>query len=203
MPDTNAKYFYANYSNAAGIRGLPSAPVLLPLEMRPFAERGWSDHEDPPAPPALHLGEVGRHRRPVCDFLATGDTGGTRAVAVKPSRKRRSPPIGHNVAMARRQRPEFVDEVRALMDELLPRCAEHNAGLILRSRKLRNDPDVAELKRLVGGTVGVVHVGHLLRRSQCGRARAFTAIVNLIDDGVIAPIEQGRIRPELRVRFTA
>lgn len=153
--------------------------------------------------PVHHLGEDGKEKRPVFDFLATGETHGSVAIAVKPGRKRLSSGIDDTIAMVRKQRPDFCDEVQVWTEEQLPRCAEHNAGLILRSRKLRNYDDVAELRQFVDRIVGVVHVGHLLRRAQCGRARAFTAIVNLIDDGTLVAVDRERIRPELRVRPAA
>ncbi|CAN7386531.1 hypothetical protein LJR016_002286 [Devosia sp. LjRoot16] len=86
--------------------------------------------------------------------------------------------------------------------EKLPEYADHNTGLILRSRKLRNEPDVTAMRKVASLTPGVFHLGHLLRRCRPD-ARGFTAAVNLIDDGFLVPIEHGRIRPELRVRCSA
>lgn len=120
-------------------------------------------------------------------------------IVLADGRKRLSSGIDDTIAMVRKERPDFCDEVQVWTEEQLPRCAEHNAGLILRSRKLRNDDDIAELRRFVDRIVGVVHVGHLIRHAQYGRARAFTAIVNLIDDGILVAIDRERIRPELRV----
>jgi hypothetical protein len=151
--------------------------------------------------PVDHLDGDGKAKHPVFDFLAEDETGRTLAIAVKPKRKRLSSGIDETIAMVRQQRPDFGDEVRVWTEEQLPRYAEHNAGLILRSRKLRNDDDVAELKHLTGKLVGVVHIGHLVRHAKCGRARAFAAIVNLIDDGALVAVSRGRIRPELTVRL--
>lgn len=153
--------------------------------------------------PVHYVDDKSKERRPVFDFLATSASGKDLAIAVKPSRRRAASGIDDTIAMVRKQRPDFGDEVAVWTEEQLPRCAEHNAGLILRSRKLRNDDDVAELKQLVANTLGAVHIGHLVRHAQCGRSRAFTAVVNLIDDGVLASVDQGRIRPELQVRFAA
>ena len=153
--------------------------------------------------PVHYVDDKSKERRPVFDFLATSASGKDLAIAVKPSRRRAASGIDDTIAMVRKQRPDFGDEVAVWTEEQLPRCAEHNAGLVLRSRKLRNDDDVDELKQLAGTTLGVVHVGHLAQHAKCGYARAFTAIINLIDDGVIEAFDPGRIRPELRVRLAA
>jgi hypothetical protein len=153
--------------------------------------------------PVYHVDAEGKEKRPVFDFLAAGPSGRDLAIAVKPSRRRVASGIDDTIALVRKQRPDFGDEVAVWTEHQVPRYAEHNAGLVLRSRKLRNDDDVAELRRIVGNTLGVVHVGHLARHAKCGYARAFTAIVNLIDDGVIEAFDPARIRPELRVRLAA
>lgn len=152
--------------------------------------------------PVHHVDEDGDERRPVFDFLATGETGKTLAVAIKPQRRRIPSGIDETIAAVRSQRPDFGDEVAVWTEEQLPRHAEHNAGLILRSRKLRNEPDVVAMRSVACLTRGVFHLGQLLR-SRGADARAFTAAVNLIDDGVLVPVENGRIRPELRVRYAA
>lgn len=152
--------------------------------------------------PVHYVDGKGKERRPVFDFLATSPCGKDLAIAVKPSRRRASSGIDDTIAMVRQQRPDFGNEVAVWTEDQLPRCAEHNAGLILRSRRLRNEDDVAELRQLAGDAPDAFHVGHLVRLARCGHARAFTAVVNLIDDGVIKP-GPGRIRPELKVRVAA
>jgi hypothetical protein len=152
--------------------------------------------------PVHHLDQDGNDKRPVFDFLATGVAGETLAIAVKPSRKRKSSGIDATIAAVRQQRPDFATEVTVWTEEQLPRYAEHNAGLILRSRKLRNEADVTGMRQVASLTRGAFHLGHLLRK--CGSdARGFTAAVNLIDDGILVPVERSRIRPELRVRYAA
>lgn len=153
--------------------------------------------------PVYHVDAEGKEKRPVFDFLATAFSGKDLAIAVKPSRRRVQSGIDDTIALVRKQRPDFGDEVAVWTEHQVPRFAEHNAGLVLRSRKLRNDDDVAELRQIVSRTLGVVHLGHLARHAKCGYARAFTAIVSLIDDGVIEAVDPGRIRPELRVRLAA
>lgn len=152
--------------------------------------------------PFYHLDEDGEMKRPVFDFVATGTSGKTLAIAVKPERRRKSSGIDDTVAAVRQQRPDFATEVAVWTEEQLPRYAEHNAGLILRSRKLRKEPDVTAMHKVASLTCGKFQLGHLLRK--CGSdARGFTAAVNLIDDGILVPVEHGRIRPELRVRSAA
>jgi hypothetical protein len=152
--------------------------------------------------PVYHVDEEGKEKRPVFDFLATDNTGKTLAIAIKPSRKRLSSGIDDTIAAVREQRPDFGDVVAVWTEEQLPRCAEHNAGLILRSRKLRNESDVSAMRSIAAKTRGSFPLGQLLRFSG-GGARTFTAAVNLIDDGVLVAVESGRIRPELKVRLAA
>jgi hypothetical protein len=152
--------------------------------------------------PVCHLDENGEEKRPIFDFVSTGTSGETLAVAVKPGRRRESSGIDDTVAAVRNQRPEFASEVAVWTEQQLPRHAEHNAGLILRSRRLRNEPDVTAMHKVARLTRGAFHLGYLLRKHGAD-ARGFTAAVNLIDDGVLVPVEHGRIRPELRVRFAA
>lgn len=152
--------------------------------------------------PVHHIGKDGKEKRPVFDFLAMGDEGDTLAIAIKPGRKRISSGIDDTIAAVRKQRPDFGDEARVWTEEQLPRFAEHNAGLVLRSRKLRNATDVAAMREVAEKTHGAFALGHLLRT--CGAdARGFTAAVNLIDEGILVPVEPGRIRPELKVRLAA
>jgi len=156
----------------------------------------------PQVGPVHHLDEDGKERSPVFDFVATFTTGRTIAIAIKPSRRRQSSGIDNTVAAVRRQRPDFADEATVWTEEQLSKCAEYNAGLILRSRRLRNELHVAAMRKVVVLTLGVFPLSHLLWKG-CADPRGFTAAVNLIDDGVLVPVERGRIRPELRVRFAA
>ena len=150
--------------------------------------------------PVHHIDKDGKEKRPIFDFLATGVDGQSLAIAIKPGRKRISSGIDDTIAAIRKQRPDFGDEAKVWTEEQLPRCAEHNAGLILRSRKLRNDVDVSAMRELAKKTHGAFPLGHLL--SVCrADARSFAAAVNLIDEGVLVAVEPGRIRPELKVRL--
>lgn len=152
--------------------------------------------------PVHYVDDDEKEKRPVFDFLATAPSGKALAIAVKPSRKRISSGIDDTIAAVRKQRPDFGDEVAVWTEEQMPRCAEHNAGLILRSRKLRNDVDVAAMRQVAEKTLGAFPLGHLMRSCGAG-ARGFAAAVTLIDEGVLVPVERGRIRPELKVRLAA
>lgn len=179
------------YSNRLRLpKHLPFRPRVQP---RSFDWNGYFDPDDAMAPRSDHSptappveGDSDRFDRYWLDHAqraASGITGGASTV--------------------RDHRPDLRTEVRAWPELPAPAYAEYNTSLVLRSRRLRNDDDVAELRELVGRTLGVVHVGHLIRHAKCGHARAFTAIVNLIDDGLIEAFDPGRIRPELRVRLAA
>lgn len=151
--------------------------------------------------PVHHVDEAGKEKRPIFDFVADGRPGDL-AIAIKPERKRVSSGIDDTIAKVRVQRPDFTAEATVWTEEQLPRCAEHNAGLILRSRRLRDETEIAAVKEIAGKTRGTFCLGQLVR-SRGGTADAFAAAVNLIDDGILVPTERGRIRPELKVRFAA
>jgi hypothetical protein len=146
--------------------------------------------------------DLGKERHGTFDFVAKSHGGSTLGIAVKPERKRESSGIDDTVEAVREQHPDFAREIEVWTENNLPRSAEHNAGLILRSRKLRNEDDVAAMRQVVERTVGAVHIGHLLRVIGSD-ARAFNAAVNLIDDGVLVPVQAGRIQPDLKVRRAA
>lgn len=134
--------------------------------------------------------------------MAAGDAGRTTAIAIKPGRKRVSRGIDATIAAVREQRPDFTDEVAVWTEDVLPRFAEHNAGLILRSRRIGNEEDVAAVTEMASHLRGAVRIGYFLRSFRAD-GRGFTAVVNLIDDGVLVPVDRGRISPGLRVRSAA
>lgn len=74
-----------------------------------------------------------------------------------------------------------------------------NARLILRSRKVRSEDDIAAVKAVVGNAVGVFTVAAIVSAVGLG-ARGFYAVVGLIDDGWLAPVGSGRIDYLTRVR---
>lgn len=141
-------------------------------------------------------------RHTTFDFVATTVGGIDTAIAIKPERRRAASKIDETVQAAYDQHPGFVNEVAVWTEANLPRYAEHNAGVILRSRKLRDDDDVAAMRGIAETTVGAVHLGHFLRAFG-SNARGFAAAVNLIDDGILVPVQPGRIQPELKVRYAA
>lgn len=145
----------------------------------------------------------GDNRHTTFDFVVSSQSDSTLAIAIKPKRKVASSGIEGTVAAIRDQHPEFSDEIVVWTEDQMPRFAEHNAGLILRSRKLRNDDDVSRIKELVGKLHGTVDLGQLVRQSPLGHARSLTAIVNLIDDGILVPVTNKRIDPTLPVRLAA
>lgn len=152
--------------------------------------------------PVHHVDDDGKERRPIFDFVATDDNGRTTAIAIKPGRKRVSSGIDATIAAVRGQRPDFTDQTAVWTEDDLPRFAEHNAGLILRSRRIRNEEDVAALTKMASHLRGIVPIGYFLRSFRAD-GRGFTAVVNLIDDGVLVPVDRGRIAPGLRVRPAA
>lgn len=150
--------------------------------------------------PVDHVDEFGKEKRPVFDFVADTVRGSDLAIAIKPERKRLPSGIDGTIERVRAQRPDFVDEAAVWTEAQLSRCEEHNAGLILRSRRLRNEAEIASMRALAEQMRGVFPLGQLVRSGGSG-ALEFAAAVNLIDQGVLVPVELGRIRPELRVRL--
>ncbi len=151
--------------------------------------------------PVHHVDDAGKEKKPVFDFVADGHAGADLAIAIKPERKRASSGIDETIARVRTQRPDFTAEAEVWTEVQLSRCAEHNAGLILRSRRLRDERDVMAMREILDSSGGAFRLGHLIK-ARGGGARNFAAAVNLIDDGVLIPAEHGRIRPELKVRLT-
>lgn len=151
--------------------------------------------------PVHHVDEAGKEKKPVFDFVADGHAGDDLAIAIKPERRRISSGIDETIARVRTQRPDFTAGVEVWTEKQLSRCAEHNARLILRSRRLRNEADIAGMREILDSSGGAFRLGHLVK-ARGGGARNFAAAVNLIDDGVLIPAERGRIRPELKVRLT-
>lgn len=145
----------------------------------------------------------GEARHTTFDFVAASHGGSTLAIAIKPKRRLASSGIEETVAAIREQHPDFSDEVVVWTENELPRFAEHNAALVLRSRKLRNGDDVARLKDVVSRLHGTVDLRQLVRCSPLGHARTLTAIVNLIDEGALVPATSKRIGPTLPVRLAA
>jgi hypothetical protein len=151
--------------------------------------------------PVPYVRDDGTPHRTIFDFVAEGDDQ-SLTIAVKPLRKRNSSGIDATLAAVREQRKDYAGELAVWTEEDVPRFAEHNAGLILRSRRLRNEHDVEAMKKVAASIKGVVVVAQFLSRSGPD-ARGLTAAINLIDDGVLIPVEAGRIGPALRVRYAS
>ena len=145
----------------------------------------------------------GKHRHSTFDF--TLDTGIRHdvAVAVKPGRKVESSGIAATVAAIREQRPDFAGRIDIWTEAELPRFAEHNADLILRCRRNRRPDDIEAMKLLAGDLAGSVVLGEVVRHSGLEHARAFVALVNLIDDGVLVAEPHKRIGHRVKVRRAA
>jgi len=57
---------------------------------------------------------------------------------------------------------------------------------------MRNEDDVAIVREITRDLMGSFSISDVVIRSQLG-ARGFTAVVGLIDEGWLAPLENGRI----------
>lgn len=145
----------------------------------------------------------GEQHHSTLDFVVAGANDNSLAIAVKPKRKRVPSGIDDTMAAIRDQVPGFADAYAVWTEDELPRYAEHNAGLIIRSRRMRNADDVRDLMHLTAKMHGTVRIGDLLPHANCGTARAFTAIVNLIDEGFLLAAPHTRFGPGMPVRVAA
>ena len=150
--------------------------------------------------PVSYDDDDGKARHSTFDF--TLDTGIRHdvAVAVKPGRKVQSSGIAATVAAIREQRPDFAGRIDIWTEAELPRFAEHNADLILRCRRNRRPDDIKAMKLLAGDLAGSVVLGEMVRHSGLEHARAFVALVNLIDDRFLVPAAHERIGYRVKVR---
>lgn len=145
----------------------------------------------------------GKARHSTFDFTLEGNARNDVAVAVKPGRRVESSGIAGTVAAIREQHPGFAGRIDIWTEAELPRFAEHNADLILRCRRNRRPDDIAAMKTLVHDLAGHVDLGQLVRHSGLEHARAFVALVNLIDDGFLVAAPHQRIGYRVKVRRAA
>lgn len=143
-----------------------------------------------------------RDRLTTFDFVAQGHSA-RMAIAVKPKRKLVSSGIQATVDAITEQHPTFADAIAVWTEDQLPRAEEHNAGWLLRSRRLRNEADIAVLRDLVEKTNGSVTVDLLIKQAPCAPARTFNAVLNLLDAGVIRPARRQRISTTMSVELAA
>lgn len=153
--------------------------------------------------PVHYLDDEVKERHSTFDFAFGAGARNTVAVAVKPARRVASSGIDVTVEAIREQRPAFAGKIDIWTEEQLPRFAEHNADLIRRCRRDRRLDDMGEMQRLLGKVAGSVELGHLVRQSPLDDARAFVALVNLIDDGFIVVQPHKRIGHRAAVRRAA
>ncbi|RYG88794.1 MAG: hypothetical protein EON59_03285 [Alphaproteobacteria bacterium] len=153
--------------------------------------------------PVRYVDDGDKERHSTFDFAFGTGARNTVAVAVKPARRVVASGIDVTVAAIREQHPGFAGKIDIWTEEQLPRFAEHNADLIRRCRRDRHLDDMGEMKRMLGKVAGSVESGHLVRQSPLGDARAFVALVNLIDDGFIVVPPHQRIGHRAAVRRAA
>lgn len=153
--------------------------------------------------PVAYDDDDDKARRSTFDFTLDTGTRHDVAIAVKPGRKVESSGIAATVAAVREQRPDFAGRIDIWTEAELPRFAEHNADLILRCRRNRRACDIEAMKALVSDLAGSVVLGELVRHSGLEHARAFVALVNLIDDDVLVTMPHERIGYRVKVRRAA
>jgi len=154
-------------------------------------------------PPAVSYVDPTRGtRRHTFDFLAITQSGTRIAIAVKPYTK-----------SARSGIQDIIDQIRnqvgaAFADRFLLRTERHvtpdrvfNARLILRARSCRDQAAIEKVKNLLPAQ-GVVRICDVVAQSGLG-AQAFNAIIGLIDDGRVQPLDNKRIDYPTAIRISS
>jgi hypothetical protein len=144
-------------------------------------------------PPVVYMGRNGRTQHHTFDFLVTTIDQKRHAIAVKPEAKVEKSGIQDVLSRIRTQvGARFADHYLLLTDRHITRDKAVNARLILHCRRMRNEDDVAIVREITRDLMGSFSISDVVIRSQLG-ARGFTAVVGLIDEGWLAPLENGRI----------
>lgn len=153
--------------------------------------------------PVPYDDDEGKVRHSTFDFsFGTGDHEDV-AIAVKPARRVDSSGIAVTVAAIREQRRDFAGRIEIWTENDLPRFAEHNADLILRCRRDRRGADIDAMRAICDDLAGGVELGHLVRHSPLADARAFVALINLIDEGFLVIPARERIGHRIKLRRAA
>jgi hypothetical protein len=154
-------------------------------------------------PPVSYVDASGRTRTHTFDFLAVTADGKRVALAVKPEAKVERSRIAETIALIRAQvGSRFADSYMLRTDRHITPERVFYAGLILRSRRCRNEDDVAAIWAIVGTLPGTFKVADIVAQSKIG-ARGFNAIVALIDSGQLEPVGTARIGYLSSLRRTA
>ncbi|WP_173931656.1 hypothetical protein [Chelativorans sp. Marseille-P2723] len=127
----------------------------------------------------------GVERKHTFDLLAVFESGCRVAYAVKPSSRVRRTRLDLEIELIRRQSLVGVaDKAVILTERQISRARVYNAEQVLKARRMRNEQDCAELRRIASGINGLVRVYDLLKATpDPGPAR--TAFWCLIDEGVL------------------
>ena len=140
--------------------------------------------------PVVDDGEGGRH---VVDIHATRFGGRRTAYIVRPEALVKRDGLERKVDYLNRTGVGgFADEAVLVTDRDITAADIYNAKRLLRSRRLRNDEDVAEALELVSVIHGAVTFHSLLRDAELEAKRRIT-LWCLIDLGVLRPVQGGPV----------
>jgi len=144
-------------------------------------------------PPVTYVDASGRTRTHTFDFLAATADGRRVAFAVKPLAKVEHSGIMDTIALIRAQMgSRFADSYLLRTDRHITPDKVFNARLLLRSRRCRNEDDMAAIWAIAGNLPGTFKLADIVTQSKIG-ARGFNAIVALIDSGRLEPVGSARI----------
>ena len=152
-----------------------------------LADRRISAVQDQP-PAVSYVGPDGRLRSHTADFRVIRVVGIRIAYAVKPSARVEKSRIQETLDLIKEQvGAQFADHYRVLTENEITKPKAHNARMILRARRARNQDDVDTVRRAVP-SIGAFKIGDILTVTALG-ARGWNAVLNLIDEGVLTVIE--------------
>lgn len=132
-----------------------------------------------------------RPRLEVCPFDVNGWLDQEDAAAPRSDHSPTAPPGEGRPDQALHQKyPGLIDGIDQANARILHRCRE--------GRKVRH---VTAARAVAELTKVVIEIGNLLH-SRLHDPLGLAAVINLIDDGILTPVEQAIFKPELRVLAT-
>ncbi|MGZ9720303.1 hypothetical protein [Rhizobium miluonense] len=144
-------------------------------------------------PTVDYLGHDGQRHKHTFDYWVRRADGKRVAIAAKPFERLLE--LGTLRILRQIQRmgiPQYADSVSVVTEAFANDDDDANAGWILVSRENYNEGEYLAARELVTNITGAVRFWDLLRGAPIPGHRR-TAIWNLIDEGLLQPLERGRI----------
>ncbi|WFU04549.1 hypothetical protein QA648_28365 (plasmid) [Rhizobium sp. CB3171] len=144
-------------------------------------------------PTVEYVGADGQRHKHTFDYWVRRPNGKRVAIAAKPFEKLvRLGTLRILRQIKRMGIPEYADSISVVTESFANDDDDANAGWILVSREKYNEDEYLAARALVASITGAVRFWDLLRGAPIPGHRR-TAIWNLIDEGLLRPLEPGRI----------